>query len=132
MIPICIFLFLIKVSYGCCFHDTLIVGLRANQTVVTKTMCTIPQDCINKLCATNSDPRIAWIKFRSTGYSTKNCSHVKFPNPYCIDDTSILGLKKNLDIVITGTCDTQINCLNKLCEIGGVQSVYWVEFRITG
>ena len=56
-----------------------------------------------------------------------------FPNNWCLNGTSIIGLRWNMTIV-PGTalqCGSQIDCLNKLCKINDIPQVSWVAFRIT-
>ena len=56
-------LFLLFTWSSACLNSTAMLGLGADMQAVigTATHCHSHQDCIEKLCIINDDPRVAWV-----------------------------------------------------------------------
>ena len=57
-----------------------------------------------------------------------------FPNNRCLNGTSMIGLKWNMNVVpnTAQQCTTQTDCLKKMCIINDNPSVAWIAIRVTG
>jgi hypothetical protein len=119
-----------------CLDSSFIVGLSANMSAVhnSSRICDNQQQCLTSLCEINNFPGVAWVTFRmNRNYKLVTTKEkCKFPNSWCLDSTTILGLSSNMTVVhnATRSCHNQQQCLTSLCEINDVPGVAWVIFRI--
>lgn len=67
-------------------------------------------------------------------YYTSHQETQCFPNKWCLNGTSMIGLRWNMTVVQNATyqCSSQVDCLEKLCKLNDIPQVSWVVFRITG